>query len=142
MFMEKKALELELLWIQLCSFCAPIRLQLRRITYCSEDKIMNRTSATALAFSLLLGFFCSVSSADELISKSGAARSFFAPGYEAFHLESQYSGGMVQGEGHTESKAVYEFYLPGNEGAERLISSITVRIFGSGHKAPGRRSER
>ncbi|MCX5638793.1 MAG: putative Ig domain-containing protein, partial [Planctomycetota bacterium] len=67
-----------------------------------------------------------------LISKSGAAASFFAPGYGAYHLESQYSGGIVLGEDFTESKAVYEFYLPGNEGTERLISSITVRIFGSG----------
>jgi len=70
--------------------------------------------------------------ADETIHRSGAAVSFFGPGYEAHHLESIYSDGIVLGENLAESQAVYEFYVPGNEQTLQLLSSVTVFIFGSG----------
>lgn len=70
--------------------------------------------------------------ADVTITKSGAAVSFFNPYYEAHDLSSNYTRGIVLGHGNEESKAVYQFYIPGDGTSNPLVTSITVNIYGSG----------
>jgi len=79
---------------------------------------------------LIISSYCVVS-ADVTICRSGAAVTNFISGFDAhaFVLDTEH---IVLGENYNESKAIYEFYIPGNNTQHPLVTSITVKLYGTG----------